>query len=236
VVSVNLNSRNWRHIFWLPATWLLVFGLPYTTLKILNFGIDLFYLVFLAAGVVFLWFYRKKTALQLRYALNSGWALGTILALFMGVGLLSYTLTTKSNLIGMEFDSNIMIILWRGVVFGIIGTVLISVFPFVTIWRAFAGANPGNLRRSVVLLIAVIAISLTSLSYNIGISGLNKDRISYNIKMSVLTGLPTLLSGNPFASPVAGAFLYSGESMFSESESDTTAGIELAAKIPGGSN
>jgi hypothetical protein len=35
---------------------------------------------------------------------------------------------------------------------------------------------------------------------------------------------------------VAGAFLYSGESMYSENESDASAGIKLAVKKPGGSN
>ncbi len=236
MVSVNLNSRNWKHIIWLPGVCLLVFGIPFISLKILNFGIDLFYLLFLAAGIVFLWFYRKRTSLRLGYALNSGWALGAILALFIGLGLLSYTLAVKSNPINVQFTSSIIIILWRGVLFGIIGTALISAFPFITVWRAFAGAEPGNLRKLGVLAIAVIAISLTSLSYNIGLSGFNKDRITYNVKMSLLTGIPTLLSGNPFASPVAGAFLYAGESMFSGNETDSTAVIKLAAKKSGGSN
>ncbi|UCE67981.1 MAG: hypothetical protein JSU85_08255 [Candidatus Zixiibacteriota bacterium] len=220
----------------MPAACLLVLGLPYISLKILNFDIDLFHLAFLTAGVTFLWVYKKRTSLQLRYALSSGWALGTILALFIGIGLLSYTLASKSNPIDLEFNSSIMIILWRGVVFGIVGAALISAFPFVTVWRAFAGANPGNIRKIGVFITAVIAISLTSLSYNIGLSGFNKDRISYNVKMSILTGIPTLLSGNPIASPVAGAFLYSGESMFFENESDASAGVKLAAKKPEGLN
>jgi len=233
---VNLNNKSWKHIFWLPGACLLVFGLPFISFKIIRINIDLFYLMFLISGVLFLWFYGKRTSLRLRYALNSGWALGIILALFIGLGLLSYTFTIKSDLLNLEFNSNIMIILWRGIIFGIIGAALISAFPFVAVWRALAGVNPGNFRKIGVLLIAIIAISLTSLSYNIGLSGFNKDKISYNVKMSLLTGIPTLLSGNPIASPVAGAFLYSGESMFSENESDTTAGIKLAAKKPGGSN
>lgn len=236
MVSVNLNNSSWKHILWLPGVCLLVFGIPFISTKILNLGVDLFYLVFLVASVAFLWFYRKRTSLILRYAVNSGWALGTILALFIGIGLLSYTLTLKSNLVGLDFDANIIIILWRGVVFGVVSAALISVFPFIAVWRAFAGADPGNIRKFGILAIAVMAISITSLSYNIGLSGFNKDRITYNVKMSLLTGIPTLLSGNPFASPVAGAFLQAGESMFSGDEMDTAAGFKLAAKKSGGSN
>jgi len=131
-----------------------------------------------------------------------------------------------------------MIILWRGVVFGITGAALISAFPFVAVWRAFAGVNPGNLRKIGVLLMAVIAISLTSLSYSIGISGFDEDRIRHNVKMSIVTAIPTLLSGNPIASPIAGAFLYSGESMFSENESHKNAGsgTAMAIRNNGGSN
>jgi hypothetical protein len=236
VVSVNLNNRKWKHIIWLPGICLLVFGLPFISFKILKINFDIFNLVFLVTGIAFLTFYVKRTSLRMGLALNSGWALGTILALFIGLGLLSYTFTIKSGLIAPEFNSNIFVIFWRGIVFGLVGTALISAFPFVAVWRAFAGAEPGKLRKLGILVIALFAISLTSLSYNIGMSGFNKNKISHNVKMSLLTAIPTLLSGNPIASPVAGAFLRAGESMFSESKSVAAIDIKLAAKNPGGSD
>jgi hypothetical protein len=59
--------------------------------------------------------------------------------------------------------------------------------------------------------------------------------IIQNAKMNLLTGIPTLLSGNPLASPIAGAFLQSGECLYNENQSDTNTAIKLAAKT-GGTN
>jgi hypothetical protein len=151
------------------------------------------------------------------------------------MGLLSYTVSIKANLLQFEFNLNVLLILWRGVVFGIIGTALISAFPFITVWRAFAGPNPGNLRKIGVSAVAILAITVTSLSYSVGISGFNKNMIIQNAKMNLLTGIPTLLSGNPLASPIAGAFLQSGECLYIENQSDTNTAIKLAAKT-GGTN
>ena len=236
MVSVNLNNRNWKHVFWLFGACLMVFGLPFMLLKIIGINIDLFYLVFLTCGVLFIRFYAKRTSLKLKPALNSGWALGIILAVFIGVALLSYTLSIKANLLHLESNSNFLAVLWRGVIFGIISAAMISAFPFVVVWRALAGINPNNFRKTGVTFIAIIAISLTSLSYSLGISGFNRDRVIHNTRMNLLIGIPTLISGNPIASPIAGAFLYSGESMFIENKSDTTSGIKLAVKNTGGSD
>jgi hypothetical protein len=236
VVSVNLNNKSWKHVFWLSGAIIILFALPFISLKIINVPIDLYYFIFLICGALFLWIYKKRTSLNLRPALRSGWALGIISAIFIGTGLLSYTLSIKMNLLQAEFNLNLILILWRGVVFGIIGTALISAFPFITVWRAFAGANPGSIRKIGVSAIAILAISVTSLSYSVGISGFNKNLIIHNAKMNLLTGIPTLLSGNPLASPIAGAFLQSGESLFIENQSDTNTAIKLAARKTGGTN
>jgi hypothetical protein len=235
MVSVNLNNKNWKHIFWLMGAMIILFALPFISLKITRIPIDLYYLIFLVAGSVFLWTYKIKTSLNLKSALRSGWALGLLSAIFIGTGLLSYTLSIKMNLLQAEFNLNLILILWRGVVFGLIGTALISAFPFISVWRAFAGANPGSFRKIGVSAIAILAISVTSLSYSVGISGFNKNLIIHNAKMNLLTGIPTLLSGNPLASPIAGAFLHSGESLFIENIPGINTEIKLAAKT-GGTN
>ena len=230
MVSVNLNSSSWRHILWLFAAVLLVFGLPFIILRILKIPIDFFYLVFLASGITFMTIYLKRTSLRIRPALKSGWALGSIFAIFIGVGLLSYTLSIKSGLYQPELNTNILVILWRGILFGMISAAMISVFPFVAVWRSFAGNNPGNLRKIWVSLLAVLAIFLTSLSYSAGVSGFRNKQIIYEAKVSVLTGLPTLLSGNPLASPIAGALLHTGTSMTTDYGPDSSSGVRLAIK------
>lgn len=236
MVSVNLNNKSWKHAFWLAGAAAILFALPYICLRILHFPIDLYYFIFLICGVSYLWVYIKLTSLNLRPALKSGWALGLISAIFIGLGILSYTISTKTGLIQYESNFSMILILWRGVVFGFIGTALISAFPFINVWRAFAGSNPGSLRKIGVSVVAIMAITITSLSYSVGVAGFNKDRVIRNAKMNLLTGIPTLLTGNPIASPIAGAFFYSGESMFLEDESGAYSGIDLTNSKTGETN
>ena len=149
---------------------------------------------------------------------------------------MSYSISINDNPIQFELNIATLVVLWWGVVFGSIGTALISAFPFIAAWRAFAGSNPGNFRKIGVSVIAIIAITATSLSYSVGIVGFDKEKVIYNAKMNLLTGIPTLLTGNPFASPIAGAFLYSGENLLLENGTINNAKIKLATRKTGGTD
>ena len=236
MVSVNLNIKNWKHIVWLPVVCVLLYGMSYLFNKILSFGANGFGLAFSAVAIAFLWYYRKRTALSLKPALNSGWALGLILAVFIGLALLSYTIAFRSDP-GMEISLlDVPKTILPGILFGIASATIISVLPFIIVWRAFAGPAPGTMRKAGVILTAIAAIIVTSLSYNVGRSGFDRDQVERNVKLSLLTGIPTLISGNPLASPITGAFLCSGENLISRAESSSAPGVNLAVKKDGGTD
>ncbi len=193
----------------------MVFGLPYLSLNLLKINIDIYYLIFLAFAVAFLWLYRRFSGLKIRASLKSGWALGIILALFVGSTLVSAGMTESSALTRsyQNIDIDITVILWRGIIYGLISGILVSAFPFIATWRALAGTNPGNLRKAGVILTAALAIILTSFSYSVGMAGFNMDKIEKQVEINIIAGLPTLISGNPMASPLAGVFLHVSRSL-----------------------
>jgi len=239
VVSVNLNSRSWKHIFWVLGACALVFAIPYTSLFLLKINNDLFYLLFLISGILFFWFYKKRSNLKISPALKSGWALGVILALFIGLSFISINMTDYSDLTLILGNGGLFTIFWRGIVYGLISGLLISAFPFIAVWRAIAGSNPGNLRKIGVIAVAMVSILLASISFSAGISGFDRDRISYNTKMNIIAGLPTLLSGNPLASPIAGAFLRVSENINKTNDSfenKTATEIAVTEQNTGGTN
>lgn len=185
----------------------MLFGLPLLLVNLLKMPIDLYYLIFLFSTVGFLLHYKKSSSLKARASLNSGWALGFILAIFFGLGFISYSLVDSPDVLGMFGNINFMMVLWRGLIFGMASGIMISVFPFMVTWRALAGANPGNLRRVGVIVIAIFFISLSSFSYGVGLTGLNdRDHVKNKIATSIIASIPTLISGNPLAAPLAGAF------------------------------
>jgi hypothetical protein len=168
-------------------------------------------LIFAAGSIAFLYYYRKKSNLKIKASIKSGWALGIILAVFFGLGFVSYNLTVNSNI--AVSDINAAAVIWRGLVFGFISSIVLTAFPFITVWRSFAGKNPGRLRRFGMVIISAIAIFLMSLCQSIGYAGFDKEKIANQVKVNIIAGLPTLLSGNPMASPIAGTFLKVSETV-----------------------
>lgn len=181
--------------------------MPLLLVNLLEMPIDLYYLIFLFSTAGFLLYYKKSSSLKARASLNSGWALGLILATFFGLGFISYSLVESPEVPGILQNINFMVVLWRGIIFGIASGIMISAFPFIVTWRALAGANPGNLRRVGVIVISVFFIALSSFSYGMGLTGLNdRDHVKNRIATSIIASIPTLISGNPVAAPIAGAF------------------------------
>lgn len=185
---------------------MLLFGLPLLFVNLLDIPVDLYYLIFLLSTAGFLIYYKKSSSLKARASLKSGWALGFILALFFGLGFISYSLVDSPGLLATFKSVGFTAILWRGIVFGIASGIMISVFPFVVTWRALAGTNPGNFRRIGIIVAAVFFVALTSVSYSIGLRGRGQDYLRDRITTNLIASIPTLVSGNPMAAPIAGAF------------------------------
>lgn len=207
---------------------MLVFCLPFISVSIFGLGVDIYCLVFFACTSGFLWYYRKASALKIRASLKSGWALGLILAIFVGMGFISLSLTNASVTAHSYRDIGIATVLWRGTIFGLLNGILISAFPFIVVWRALAGSNPGNMRKIGVVLAATLSILFMSLSYHIGLIGFDRNGIEKGVKLYALAAIPTLLSGNPLASPIAGAFLHMSETIKSSNEMSDSGEIQSA--------
>ena len=186
---------------------MLLFGLPLLLVNLLRMPVDLYYLIFLFSTVGFLLYYKKSSSLKARVSLRSGWALGLILAIFFGLGFISYSFVDSPMVLGTFGNIDLLVVFWRGLIFGLASGIMISAFPFIVTWRALAGANPGNLRRVGVIVISIFFIALSSFSYGMGLTGLNdRDHVKNRMATSIIAGIPTLISGNPVAAPIAGAF------------------------------
>jgi hypothetical protein len=219
MVSVNLNIRGWKHIFWVLGGSVMVYLLPLIAIHLLGMTTDIYYLLFLITTLTFLSVYRKKSNLDVKTSIKSGWALGLILAVFFGLGFISYYLTVSADGAG---TSRMTVILWRGLAFGFFSGVLLSAFPFVATWRALAGKNPGRLRRVGVVMVASFSVMLMSFSHSVGMIGMDMQKIQKQVKAEFIASLPTLLSGNPLAAPITETFFRVSETVLSDNQQDYT--------------
>jgi hypothetical protein len=187
------------------------FALPFLLKKMIGLPDDVYYLVFFLCSVGIFVYYRKSSALRIRASLKSGWALGLVLALFFGLGFVSLSLTGPETFSKIITEIKPIAVLWRGLIYGLAGGLLISVLPFMIAWRALAGPNPAGWRKIVTVLVAVSFMGLSSTAYSLGVSGFRHGSLKQEIAKNFMAGVPTLISGNPLAAPIAGAFMRASE-------------------------
>jgi len=206
MVSVNLKSSSWKHLIWLVYVCLFVFAAPYLTLSVLGASDSLFRIFFVIGSIALLVVYRYSSGMRIRQSLNSGWALGLILAIFIGLGFLSFSIDSSASLGSIISDINITSLIWQGIVFGLVGGIMIATLPFIIVWRSLAGSNPGRPRRFLVMILAAGSIGIVTLCNNMGLYGISDINDRGGVQKNIIAGIPTLISGNPIAAPIAGAF------------------------------
>lgn len=211
MVSVNLNSKSWKHVIWMLVICAVSFALPFLFRKVIGLPLDVYYLVFLLCSAGLFAYYRKSSGLRIKASIRSGWALGLIFALYFGLGFVSLALVGSQAVAGTMAEIDLLPVLWRGLTYGLAGGLLISVLPFMIAWRAMAGTDPAVWKRIAVVLIAIFFMGLSSTAYSLGVSGFKSDSLKQEITKNIVAGVPTLISGNPLATPIAGAFMRASE-------------------------
>ena len=205
-MTIDLKEHSWKHIAWLLQAGVLAFGVPFIFSHLLKLPLDPFFIVLGILSIAFFWYYSKSTELKWLESLSPGWALGIILGAFIGLGFISNA-STQMNMTDYFIPAFTPSVIARGVIYGVISAILLTILPFVITWRAFSGTNPGNLRKVAVTLLAVIALTLMSFLYNLGIGGFSDKNLKDKIGMCMIANVPTLVSGNPIAGSISNVFL-----------------------------
>jgi hypothetical protein len=166
---------------------------------------------------ILLWYYSKSSQLNWMASLKAGWALGLIMGVFFGLAFLSLESASEPGIETSLWRPDVLPFVLRGAIFGLANAVLISVFPFIITWRAFAGTAPGTARKIGVTLLACVFIMLMSFLNILGTAGFN-DQMQNNITKSMIASIPTIISGNPLAAPISNIFLQVSESVASSEQ------------------
>jgi hypothetical protein len=232
------NVRSWKHIIWIPIDAILVFGLPYLLVNLLKFSTDAYYIWLCILSAAFMFYYVKYTKFKWTLSLRPGWALGTIMAVFFGLAFLSLASLARPTVENDFLSAAMLPYLWRGLLYGLASAIFISVFPFLVVWRALAGVNPGTTKKLGVTVAAVLSIALISFLYNLGLADFNETNLKDQVEKSIIASVPTLVSGNPLATPIANVFLQISESVVADSRTTEMNKIETAKlhTTPGGIN
>lgn len=196
-----------RHLVWIIAGAAAGFGAAFVLADRMALPKDLYYLCYLAVVAGLFVFYRKSTGWQpgewLARHLGRGLLLGLIFAALMVQNVWSRPATeafTGAKLIGALF--------WRGLVYGAVDGLLLTVFPWVVVQRAFRVREKPPGQKVLFGFLAWICILFVTTAYHLGYPDFRSRKVLQANLGNTIMSVPTLVSGSPVASVITHAALH----------------------------
>jgi hypothetical protein len=206
LVRAAARGRLWA---WLIAGFPFAFAVPFLLTDVLDLNRDLFYGLYALAVAGFVAAWARDTRLT-RRDFTRNWRWGLVLGVAGAAVMTLIVLRTEDATArpgGIELAAAVF---WRGVLYGVTDGVLLSVFPILAVFAAFAGTRLRDRAAGTVLIatIAMIAsIGITAV-YHLGYSDFRSEKLRKPIVGDVIWSAPTLLTLSPLGAPIAHAGLH----------------------------
>lgn len=201
---VRQPSMRRRHWLWLAAAFPFAFLVPFVFADVLDLNRDLFYGLYALAVACFIAGWARHTGLT-RRSLTYHWRWGVGLGLAAAAVLALMVVRTEDATDAPGAFELVGAVLWRGLLYGATDGVLLSVFPILAVFGAFAGTGLRN-RIPGVIAIGTLAmaasIGLTAV-YHLGYSDFRSGKVRKPIAGDVIWSAPTLVTLSPLGAPIA---------------------------------
>lgn len=203
--TLALAARVSVHWLWLAGGFVLSFAVPFVVADLLALQRDVYYGILATAVVALLLAWARSTQYDLRRAAKRHWFLAAGLGLALAGVLAVMVVRTEDATPRPDGIELVAAVLWRGVVYGATDGLLLSVFPILIVFAAFAGTRlrerlTGNLLIGVIALVASLAMTAT---YHAGYSDFRSEKIAKPVQGDVAWSIPTLVTLNPIGAPLA---------------------------------
>lgn len=193
-----------RHWLWLAAGAALAFAVPFLLADTLELGRDLYYGVYALCVAALTAAWARSTGLG-RADLTRNWRWGLVLGAAGAAALAVIVLRTEDATgrpDGLELAGAL---LWRGAVYGVTDGVLLSVFPILAVFGAFAGTRlrshaAGTVAVGAIALLASLAVTA---AYHLGYEDFRSDKLRKPLAGDLIWSAPTLLTLSPLGAPLA---------------------------------
>jgi hypothetical protein len=210
------------HWAWLAGGLIYAFALPYVLADVLEINRDLFYGLYALAVIVLFALWSRATGYDLVAATKRRWLAALVLGLAVAAVMVAIVLRTEDATARPDGIELFGAVAWRGILYGVTDGLLLSVFPILVVFAAFAGTR---LHRSlsgriVIGAIALVASLAMTTVYHAGYSDFRSEKMQKPLTGDVIWSVPTLLTLNPIGSPIAHAGLHTSAVLHSY-ETDT---------------
>jgi hypothetical protein len=189
-----------RHLAWFVSISVVAFLVPYLGVSVLDLQHDVFYLIYFAVTIAVVATYVWAEHVDVGQIIRRRWrwslAIGVVLAAFLGFNVFS-TSDATARPHGAYF---VFELLWRGVGYGLIDTLLLTALPCFVAYEVLRGrveGVKGKLRFTAVTLPLVLIITA---AYHLGYPQYREDGVGRPETGNVLISIPTFATVNPVGS------------------------------------
>jgi hypothetical protein len=210
------------HWAWLAGGLALAFAVPFLLADTLELDRDVFYGLYAiaVAGLFAVW--SHSTGYDLLAAVKRRWPAAVVLGLAVGAVLAAMVIRTEDATARPDGLQLLGAVAWRGVLYGVTDGLLLSAFPILVVFAAFAGTRlsqrvGGRVAIGIVALAASLAMTAV---YHAGYSDFRSDKMQKPLTGDVFWSAPTLLTLNPLGAPIAHVGLHTSAVLHSY-ETDT---------------
>jgi hypothetical protein len=194
-----------RHLTWFAVVCDVAFLMPYLGVSVLDLQHDLFYLLYFAITLALFAAYVRIEQVPVAEVFRNRWrwslGIGVVMAGFLVFNVYNTSdATARPHGAYFAFE-----LLWRGLGYGLIDTLLLTVFPCLvayTLLHGKVGGLSGKLRFTALALPLVMLVTAT---YHLGYPQYRQDGLSRPETGNVLISIPTFATANPVGSFVAHA-------------------------------
>jgi hypothetical protein len=204
------RSASRRHWAWLAGGVVVSFLVPFVLADQLEIQRDVYYGIYGAVvlGLFIAW--ARDTGTSLSELLARRWRLALALGLIFAAVSVVIVLRSEDSTAHPDGAEFVGAILWRGLFYGAADGLLLSAFPILVVFEAFAGSRLRRTRIGTVGVgaIAMLASLLITATYHLGYSDFRSEKLRKPLAGDVVWSVPTLATLNPIGSPIAHAGLH----------------------------
>jgi hypothetical protein len=188
---------------WFVAGSVVAFAIPYVGVSQLHLQHDVYYLAYFALTLAMLAAYARMEQVDVRALFARHW----LSSLIVGVPVAAFVVwnvlrtddaTSRPHGAYFAFE-----LLWRGVGYGTVDALLLTVFPCVVAYTMLHGRTTTAFRRARYILLAVPMIMVITASYHLGYPQYRQDGVAKPEVGNTLISIPMLATMNPVGSIAA---------------------------------
>ena len=207
-ITIRDTRGSWPvQLSWLGGGLALSFAIPFVGSDTLSLPLPIYYLCYFVLVLSFLGIYVRSTGVDLRALVRRRWAISLLLGLLAGAFVVARVLSGAGTP-GPQGARYAFELVWRGVLYGTVDALLLTVFPCLVSLALLGGNIAGSARKLGYFAGSLVLILAITSAYHLGFEQFRRDGIAAPVIGNTMIAVPMLLTTNPIGSVLAHASMH----------------------------